>query len=52
MICVNYHLKGVCAWGENCRRKASHTSNLDEETKTKFGEWVKACRDEAEEGKN
>jgi hypothetical protein len=51
-LCINYHIKGMCSWGEGCRRKASHTSNLDEETKTKIGEWVKMCRDLAEEGKN
>ncbi len=51
-ICINYHVKGSCSWGDGCRRKASHTSNLDDETKTKFGEWVKMCRDLAEEGKN
>ena len=51
-MCINYHVKGLCSWGEGCRRKASHTSNLDEDTKTKFGDWVKMCRTEAEEGKN
>ena len=51
-MCIKFHVKGTCAWGENCRRKASHTNNLDEETKAKFGEWVKMCRDGAEEGTN
>ena len=51
-ICIKYHIKGSCAWGDNCRRKASHTNDLDKDTKSKFGDWVKMCRDTAEEGKN
>ena len=51
-MCIKFHVKGTCAWGENCRRKASHTNNLDEETKARFGEWVKMCREGADEGNN
>jgi hypothetical protein len=51
-MCIKYHLKGSCSWGDGCRRKESHTSNIDEDTKTKFSEWVKMCRDLAEGGTN
>ena len=47
-ICINYHLKGSCSWGANCRRKDTHTNKFDEDTKTKFGEWVKTCREQAD----
>ena len=51
-ICLKYHVKGMCAQGDACPRKASHTDKFDAETKTKFDEWVKTCREKDVEGNN
>jgi hypothetical protein len=51
-ICVKYHVKGVCGWGEDCQRKETHTDKFDEDTKTKLDTWIKMCRSDKPEGKN
>ena len=45
-ICIKYHVKGTCH--ADCMRKASHTDKFDDDTKAKFGDWVKACRKQVE----
>ena len=43
-ICIKYHVKGACGWGDNCTRKNTHTDKFDDETKEKFDTWIKMCR--------
>jgi hypothetical protein len=43
-ICAKYHVKGVCNYGDECLRKASHTNKFDEYTKAAFSSWVAKCR--------
>ena len=43
-ICIKYHVKGACGWGENCTRKNTHTDKFDDDTKEKFDTWIKMCR--------
>ena len=46
-ICAKYHVKGICNYGDECQRKASHTNKFDESTKAAFSAWVAKCRQSA-----
>ena len=48
-ICLKYHVKGVCSFGESCRHKDTHTNDFDDDTKEKFGAWLKLCREKPNE---
>ena len=48
-ICLKYHVKGACAFGESCKRADTHTNKFDEDTKEKFDAWVKLCRADKQE---
>jgi hypothetical protein len=43
-ICVKYHVKGVCTYGDGCQRKLTHTNKFDEATTAAFDAWVTKCR--------
>ena len=43
-ICLKYHVKGSCSFGDSCKRADSHTNKFDDDTKKKFDSWVKMCR--------
>jgi hypothetical protein len=42
-FCAMYHIKGVCNQGEDCYRKASHTT-LDSKMGAEVTKWIKNCR--------
>ena len=46
-ICIKYHVKGSCPFGENCPRKKTHTNAFDEKTKSDFEAWLKMCHKSA-----
>jgi hypothetical protein len=43
-ICVKYHVKGVCTYGDGCQRKLTHTNKFDEATTAAFDAWASKCR--------
>ena len=43
-ICVKFHAKGFCSFGDGCKRKDTHNDKFDDKAKREFGDWLKMCR--------
>jgi hypothetical protein len=46
-VCVKYHVRGLCSFGDKCQRKHSHTNAFDNKAKADLDAWVKMCRKSA-----
>ena len=43
-LCLKYHILGSCPLGDTCRRKSSHTTDLDQKTTDSMNSWVNKVR--------
>jgi hypothetical protein len=42
-VCVKYHVRGLCLFGNKCQRKHLHTNAFDNKAKADLDVWIKMC---------